>query len=55
MAIFTGKLSNSGGMIIVGIPYSEQRLLQANEIPGGNPYWVVDHVRRGHIPVAECE
>jgi NAD(P)H dehydrogenase (quinone) len=25
-------------MIIVGVPYSEQRLLNMNEITGGSPY-----------------
>ncbi len=26
------------GMIIVGVPYSEQRLMNMNEITGGTPY-----------------
>jgi NAD(P)H dehydrogenase (quinone) len=26
------------GMIIVGVPYSEQRLLAMNELTGGTPY-----------------
>ena len=26
------------GMIVVGVPYSEQRLLQVNEVSGGSPY-----------------
>jgi len=26
------------GMIIVGVPYSEQRLVNMNEITGGSPY-----------------
>ena len=26
------------GMIIIGVPYSEQRLMQTNEVSGGSPY-----------------